>query len=107
MVCQSAGGTKPHSVGYTEPMAKKEPAFEDSFRQLEDIVRKLETGGLPLDESVSLFEEAMRLAKACNARLDTAELRITQITMQQGVGARDDGEAGEAPFDPEAMRAAP
>ncbi|GEM_PF-331642 len=104
MVCQTAGGTKWRDVGYTVRMAKKEPAFEESFRQLEDIVRKLETGGLPLDESVSLFEEAMRLAKACNARLDGAELRITQITLQQGPAAHDDEEADEAPFDPEAVR---
>jgi exodeoxyribonuclease VII small subunit len=80
---------------------KKEPAFEQSFRQLEDIVQKLEAGGLPLDDSVTLFEEAMRLAKLCNARLDSAELRITQIT----ASAASPNGVREAPFRPEAARA--
>lgn len=57
----------------------KEPAFEDAYRQLEEIVRKLEAGGLPLEDSISLFEEGMRLAKLCGTQLDTAELRITRI----------------------------
>ncbi len=57
----------------------KEPAFEDAYRQLEEIVRKLEAGGLPLEDSIALFEEGMRLAKLCGAQLDTAELRITRI----------------------------
>ena len=40
-----------------------DPPFEECLQQLDEIVRKLEAGGLPLEESVTLFEEAMRLAK--------------------------------------------
>ncbi len=87
-------------VGYNGGVPKKEPPFEESFRQLEDIVRKLEAGGLPLDDSVTLFEEAMRLAKLCNTRLDAAELRITQITAS---AAEPDG-VRESAFHPEAAR---
>ena len=57
----------------------KEPTFEEAYRQLEDIVRKLEAGGLPLEDSISLYEEGMRLAKLCGDQLDAAELRITRI----------------------------
>lgn len=87
-------------VGYNDGVPKKEPPFEESFLQLEDIVRKLEVGGLPLDDSVTLFEEAMRLAKLCNTRLDAAELRITQITAS---AAEPDG-VHETAFHPEAAR---
>lgn len=65
----------------------KEPVFEDAYRQLEEIVRKLEAGGLPLEDSISLFEEGMRLAKLCGTQLDTAELRITRI-MADTAGAQ-------------------
>ena len=64
-------------------MPKREPSFEEAYRQLEDIVQKLEVGGLPLDESIALFEEGMRLAKTCGRQLDAAELRITKITAEE------------------------
>ena len=63
-------------------MAKRDPSFEDAFHALEDVVKKLEAGGLPLDQSITLFEEGMRLAKICGRQLDAAELRIAQITAQ-------------------------
>ena len=63
-------------------MPKREPSFEDAYRQLETIVQKLEAGSLPLEESIALYEEGMRLAQLCNKQLDTAELRVTQITAE-------------------------
>ncbi len=63
-------------------MPKREPSFEDAYRQLETIVQKLEAGGLPLEESIALYEEGMRLAQLCNKQLDAAELRVTQITAE-------------------------
>lgn len=64
--------------------AKKEKAgelaFEDALAQLEDIVRKLESGALSLDESLELFEQGQRLAALCNTRLDQAELKIQQLS---------------------------
>ena len=57
-----------------------EPAgFEDSLRRLSDIVQRLETGELPLEESLRLFEEGVRLARASQARLDAAEKRVEQL----------------------------
>lgn len=63
-------------------MAEADPTFEEAYRQLEEIVRKLEAGGLPLEENIMLFEEGMRLAKLCGRQLDAAELRVVQITTE-------------------------
>ena len=50
--------------------------FEEAIARLEEIVRMLESGSAPLDESLSLFEEGVRLVKLCHARLDRAEQRV-------------------------------
>ncbi len=57
----------------------KEPSFEQLLTKLENIVVKLDTGGLTLEESLSLFEEGMRLSKQCNQLLDSAELKIKKL----------------------------
>jgi exodeoxyribonuclease VII small subunit len=60
--------------------ADQEPAnFEAAFSQLEDAVRKLETGPLSLDDSTRLFEEGMGLAKRCNELLSATELKVTRL----------------------------
>ena len=55
-------------------------SFEDSFSELDTIVRRLESGELPLEESVALYERGRLLAVHCQRLLDGAELRITQVT---------------------------
>ena len=60
-------------------MDDKELSFEEAFTRLEKTVQALEAGGLTLEESLALFEEGMRLAKVCNERLDTAELRVSRL----------------------------
>ncbi|MDA1278718.1 MAG: exodeoxyribonuclease VII small subunit [Chloroflexi bacterium] len=60
----------------TKPPAK---SFESAFASLEEIVRKLEVGGLSLDEATQLFESGMKLATRCNEILSTAELKITRL----------------------------
>ncbi len=60
-------------------MRKKEPSFEQLFEELEATVQKLEAGNLTLDESLTLYDHGMRLAKQCNAQLDSAELRIKEL----------------------------
>ena len=54
-------------------------SFGESYRKLEETVEKLERGGLPLEESIALYEEGMELAKHCQGILDKAELRITKL----------------------------
>lgn len=62
------------------------PGFEDDLKKLEDVVDKLERGDLSLDESVKLFEEGVKLSKACKVELDKAEGRI-QLLVQGKRGA--------------------
>jgi len=62
------------------------PKFEESLKQLEKIVDQLERGDLPLEESVRLFEDGVRLSSACKKELDTAEGKI-QILMKERDGA--------------------
>jgi exodeoxyribonuclease VII small subunit len=56
-----------------------ETSYEDSLKRLEEIVARLESGQLPLDESLELFEEGTRLTKVCQKRLTEAELRIEKL----------------------------
>ena len=56
--------------------APKEEPFESALKQLEGIVQRMESGDLPLEESLLLFEEGVRLTRVCSQRLDEAEKRI-------------------------------
>ena len=58
--------------------------FEQTFERLDDVVKKLESGDLPLEESLALYEEGMKLAAQCNDWLDQAELRVRQLTSVGG-----------------------
>jgi len=55
-------------------------SFEQAFAELEETVRKLEAGGLALEESLTLFERGQTLAAHCNAQLDQAELKIKKLS---------------------------
>ena len=62
-----------------KPKREASSTFEEAFTQLREIVTKLESGGLTLDEASELFEEGMQLAKSCNELLSAAELKITRL----------------------------
>ena len=62
-------------------MADEKMSFEAAIARLEEIVRALENGNTPLDESLSLFEEGVSLVKLCNERLDGAEQQIRMLTV--------------------------
>ncbi len=66
-------------------MASEEPSFEELYRRLEEVVARLEAGGLGLEEALALYEEGMRLARRCQEILDTAELRITRLRDELGL----------------------
>jgi exodeoxyribonuclease VII small subunit len=55
-------------------MAEKK--FEAALSRLEDIVKELEGGELPLEQSLKLFEEGIKLSRICNKRLEDAERRV-------------------------------
>jgi exodeoxyribonuclease VII small subunit len=69
-------------------------SFEDALRALEDVVRRLETGEVPLDDSIDLYERGEKLRKHCQARLDAAQARIEKI-----VAGPDGKAAGTEPFE--------
>ena len=58
---------------------KKELSFEENLEKLEEIVKKLENGDVPLDDAIKEFNEAMVLTKKCDEKLKSAEEAITKI----------------------------
>ena len=56
--------------------AEETPTFEAALKQLEEIVQKLEKGELPLEQSLVLYEEGVRLSRLCHAKLEEAEGKI-------------------------------
>lgn len=71
--------------------------FEKAFQQLEKIVQRLESEELPLDESLHLFEEGIRLSRFCHQRLEEVEKKIETIL------ADAKGQPVVEPFDAEEM----
>ena len=57
-------------------MDDKRPTYEEAVKRLEEIVKKLESGAAPLDESIALFSEGAELVKTCTAILDEAEQKV-------------------------------
>ncbi|QDK32416.1 MULTISPECIES: exodeoxyribonuclease VII small subunit [Sphingomonadaceae] len=71
-------------------------SFEDALRDLEGIVRRLESGDVPLEDSITLYEKGEKLRQHCQKRLDAAQARIERI-----VAGPDGAVAGTQPFDAE------
>jgi exodeoxyribonuclease VII small subunit len=70
--------TKPKTK--TEPPAVDELSYEQALAELEEIVASLEANKLPLDESMKLYERGQALTKRCLELLNTAELRVKQLS---------------------------
>jgi exodeoxyribonuclease VII small subunit len=60
------------------------PAFEDILSRLGTVVERLESGEMPLEESLALFEEGVRLSRVGAARLDEAERRVERLLHEDG-----------------------
>jgi len=60
-------------------MATKKMNFEQSIQRLDEIVRHLESGDMPLGDSLSLFEEGTRLIASCTSMLDDAEQKVVKL----------------------------
>lgn len=84
----------PASVKKTE--GAKKPDFEYSLARLEEIVGKLESASLSLDDAMKLFEEGVQLSRDCQKYLEQAEGKVEILLKKAG------GELAAAPFDPEA-----
>ena len=59
-----------------------EPTFEEAQRELESIVARLESGQVPLEEAIALWERGEELYKLCRTRLDAAQGRIEELAKQ-------------------------
>ena len=65
-------------------MPKKEVSFENAMERLEEIVESLENGEYPLEESLKLFEEGVKLVKLCNTKLEGIEGSIKKLVNVNG-----------------------
>ena len=64
------------------------PTFEESLKKLEDIVSKMESEDLALEDSLKLFEEGMKLTRECGQRLNEIEKKVK--TLLKGAKPKDD-----------------
>jgi exodeoxyribonuclease VII small subunit len=60
--------------------SKNEPKFEDAMSELEDVVRQLEAGDVPLEESLAAFEKGVSLVRLLHTRLDSVQEKIEELT---------------------------
>ena len=65
-----------------ETEKREEMSFETALARLEVIVKSLESGNVPLDQSLSLFEEGVSLVKFCNEKLDNAEQKVRLLMVR-------------------------
>jgi exodeoxyribonuclease VII small subunit len=76
-----------------KPEAPKKPDFERSLARLEEVVRKLESPQLSLDDAMQLFEEGVALSRECQKQLEEAEGRV-EILLKKA-----DGKLTPEPFE--------
>ena len=74
-------------------MAEKKTTFESSIGRLEEIVKLMERGDAPLQESLALFEEGTKLIRSCGKLLDEAEQKVLKLRKSES------GEPEEITFD--------
>lgn len=74
---------------------KNNVTFEEAMRVLDEAVSKLESGSLTLDESLATFEEAVKLIKVCNEKINSAEQKVKMLIQNAG------GSVTDVPFDVE------
>ena len=63
---------------------KEELTFEDKIKLLEEIVKELESGEVPLDDAINKYTEAMKLAKECSDKLNKVSEKVNKIMLENG-----------------------
>jgi exodeoxyribonuclease VII small subunit len=86
------------SPAATAPTTGETPSFEAAIKRLTEIVQTLERGELPLEESLRLFEEGVKLSRTSQTRLDAAEKRVEQL-----LAVDEQGRARTTPFATDAL----
>ena len=72
-------------------MSQNNPTFEENMQRLEQIVRAMERGDVPLEESLKLFQEGTELVRKCGKILDEAQLQVKKIaTASDGTPIEED-----------------
>ena len=72
-------------------MSQKNPTIEENMQRLEQIVRAMERGDVPLEESLKLFQEGTELVRNCGKILDEAQLQVKKIaTAADGTPVEED-----------------
>ena len=69
--------------------------FEDNLKKLDELVRRMESGEMKLDDMIAAFEEGRRLVESCRGELESIRLRIDKVTAGGGleqVKFKDDGD---------------
>ena len=69
------------------PKTPKNPGIEAQLKSLEEIVEKIEDGSLPIEESLALFEEGIRLSRQVQSSLESASMKVTRLL--EGEGAKE------------------
>ena len=80
----------------SKPKAPDQLDFEQAFEELQALVRQLEQGELPLEDSLRLFERGQGLAIRCSHLLDEAELRLRKLAPDESGGYVEEELAPEA-----------
>ena len=88
-------GDRVNTPAPKKPEPPKKPDFERSLARLEEVVRRLESPQISLDDAMKLFEEGVTLSRECQKQLEEAEGRV-EILLKKA-----DGKLAAEPFDPE------
>jgi exodeoxyribonuclease VII small subunit len=80
---RQSAGTPPPADGVETAAPETLPAFEEALGQLEETVAALESGELPLEAALAIFERGMRLAHVCQQVLDRAQLRVRHLLLAE------------------------
>ena len=86
--------TTANSASTKKQEVAKKPEFEFCLTRLEEIVRKLDSANLSLDDAMKLFEEGMQLSRDCQKYLEQAEGKVEILLKKAG------GEMVAEPFEP-------
>ncbi|MBN2830003.1 MAG: exodeoxyribonuclease VII small subunit [Candidatus Cloacimonetes bacterium] len=68
----------------------EEMKLEKALQRIEEIVELLESGDLELEETIQYFKEGTELVKFCSSKIDSLELKITQLTSQLGAAEKEE-----------------
>jgi exodeoxyribonuclease VII small subunit len=73
----------------TKPDAQGADTFEGAYHELQQVVTRLEDGGLGLEDAVQLYERGSELVRTCQSIVDQAELRVTRLAAESGAPLPD------------------